>query len=137
MELRQMSYFLALAEERNFGRAATRLHMSQPPLTRQIRMLEEQLGTALFIRTPKGVDLTEAGQALLDEVPNLLSLAQRAADRAQRAGQGLLGRLDVGIFGSGLFKVIPMLLTRFHQARPDVQIGLHNMSKVEQIQALR
>lgn len=73
-----MRYFLALAEERNFSRAAERLHMAQPPLTRQIRMLEEQLGTTLFVRTAKGVGLTEAGQTLFDEVPNVLSLAHRA-----------------------------------------------------------
>ncbi|MBL8469047.1 LysR family transcriptional regulator, partial [Methyloversatilis discipulorum] len=73
MDLRQMRYFLAVAEERNFGRAAERLHMAQPPLTRQIRALEEELDTVLFVRTPRGVDLTDAGLALLEEVPNLLS----------------------------------------------------------------
>ncbi|MBI4694539.1 MAG: LysR family transcriptional regulator [Gammaproteobacteria bacterium] len=137
MDLRQMRYFLALAEERNFTRAAARLHIAQPPLTRQIRALEQALGSVLFLRTPKGVELTEAGHALLDEVPNLLALAQRARDRAQLAGQGRTGRLDVGIFGSGIFDVIPRLLARFHAERPDVRIVLHNHTKAEQIEALR
>jgi DNA-binding transcriptional LysR family regulator len=137
MDLRQMRYFLAVAEERNFNRAAERLHMAQPPLTRQIRGLEEELGTALFLRTPKGVELTEAGAALMDEVPNVLALAQRARERAQRAGQGLAGRLDVGIFGSGMLDVIPRMLARFHAQRPEVRIVLHNQTKAEQIDALR
>ena len=137
MDLRQMRYFLALAEELNFGRAAARLHMAQPPLTRQIRAIEEELGTELFVRTPKGVELTAAGQTLLDEVPNILSLAERARERTQRAGQGLTGQLDVGIFGSGVLDVIPRLLAAFHQARPEVRIALHNQTKDEQLQALR
>ena len=137
MDLRQMRYFLALAEERNFTRAAERLHMAQPPLTRQIRALEEELGATLFLRTARGVDLTEAGLALLDEVPNLLSLAQRAKERTVAAGQGLSGRLDVGIFGSGVLDVIPRILARFHAQRPEVKIVLHNLTKSAQIEALR
>jgi DNA-binding transcriptional LysR family regulator len=137
MDLRQMRYFLALAEERNFGRAAERLHMAQPPLTRQIRALEEELDTVLFLRTPKGVELTAAGETLLDEVPNLLQLAQRARDRTRLAGQGQIGRLDVGIFGSGILDVIPRMLARFHAERPEVKIELHNLTKAEQLVALR
>ena len=137
MDLRQMRYFLAVAEEGNLNRAAERLHMAQPPLTRQIRALEEELGTALFVRTPKGMDLTEAGAALLDEVPNLLALAARARERTLRAGQGLDGRLDVGIFGSGVLDVIPRMLARFHAERPEVRIVPHTQTKAEQIAALR
>ena len=137
MDLRQMKYFLALAQELHFGRAAARLHMAQPPLTRQIRGLEDELGTPLFLRTAKGVELTAAGQALLDEVPNILSLTQRARDRTQQAGQGLIGQLDVGIFGSGVLNVIPRLLAAFHRERPEVRIELHNLTKGEQLQALR
>ena len=137
MDLRQMKYFLALCEELNFTRAAERLHMAQPPLTRQIRALEDELGTPLFVRTPKGVELTAAGQALRDDVPTILSLAQRARERTQRAGQGLVGQIDVGLFGSGVLDVIPRLLATFHQARPEVRIELHNLTKEEQLQALR
>jgi LysR family transcriptional regulator, benzoate and cis,cis-muconate-responsive activator of ben and cat genes len=137
MDLRDMRYFLAVAEEGHMGRAAARLHLSQPPLTRHIQALEDKLGVALFIRTPKGMTLTEAGQTLLHEVPNLLELAQQAAERARLAGQGWIGRLDVGLFGSGVLDVIPRILARFHQARPDVKIVLHNLTKDAQLQALR
>lgn len=137
MEIKQMRYFLALAEEGNFGRAAERLNMAQPPLTRHIQALEAQLGAALFVRTPKGAELTAAGEALLREVPNILALARRAEEQTRLAGEGYLGRLDVGIFSSGILNVIPRLLAGFHTERPDVKIGLHNMSKAEQIAALR
>jgi len=137
VDLRQMRYFLALAQERNFGRAAERLHMSQPPLTRQIRTLERDIGTPLFIRTTKGVDLTEAGKTFLEEVPNLLALAERAQERTLRAGQGMTGRLEVGIFTASVLGAIPRILARFHAERPDVQIGLHTMTKPAQIEALK
>lgn len=137
MDLRQMRYFLALAEEGHFGRAAERLHMAQPPLTRTIRALEEELGTPLFRRTPKGAELTAAGQALLEDVPNVLALARRARDKAQLAGQGMTGQLDIGIFGSGMLDVIPRLIARFREQRPQVRIALHNQTKAEQIAALR
>lgn len=137
MELRQLRDFLVLAEERNFHRAAERLHMTQPPLTRQIRALEDALGTALFLRTPKGVELTAAGEALRAEAPNLLGLAAQVKTRTQLSGQGLRGRLDVGIFGSAVLDVIPRLLARFHAERPEVQIELHQLNKAQQIEALR
>ncbi|MEX8494566.1 LysR substrate-binding domain-containing protein [Sphaerotilus sp.] len=137
MDLKQMRYFLAVAEERHLGRAAERLHMAQPPLTRQIHALEHELGAPLFTRTPKGMELTEAGQTLRDEVPNLLALAQRARERTRAAGRGETGRLDVGLFGSGVLDVIPRLLARFHAERPDVKIVLHTMTKAEQLDALR
>jgi LysR family transcriptional regulator, benzoate and cis,cis-muconate-responsive activator of ben and cat genes len=95
------------------------------------------MGAPLFVRTAKGVDLTEAGHTLLAEVPNLLLLAQRAKERTRRAGQGLTGQLDVGLFGSGVLDVIPRMLARFHAERPEVRIVLHNLTKAEQLQALR
>ncbi|WDD90341.1 LysR substrate-binding domain-containing protein (plasmid) [Burkholderia sp. FERM BP-3421] len=137
MDLKQMRYFLAVAEEQNFGRAAQRLHMAQPPLTRHIRALEDELGTALFVRTSKGAELTDAGRTLLAEVPNILTLTRLATEQTQLAGRGLLGRLDVGIFTSGILHVIPQLLATFHTTRPGVTIGLHNLSKADQIEALR
>ena len=137
MDLRDMRHFLAVAEDGHIGRAAARLHLSQPPLTRHIQALEEKIGVPLFVRTPKGVTLTEAGRTLLEEAPNLLALAQQAAERTRLAGQGLIGRLDVGLFGSGVLDVIPRILARFHQARPEVKIVLHNLTKDAQLQALR
>lgn len=132
-----MRYFLAVAEERNFSRAAERLHMAQPPLTRQIHNLEESFGTPLFVRTAKGVDLTDAGKSLFEEVPNILALAERAEKRTRLNGQGRLGRLDVGSFGSGMLKMVPRVLAVFHERRPDVEISLQHLDKSEQIKALR
>ncbi len=137
MDLREMRFFLAVAEEGHFGRAAERLHMAQPPLSRAIHALEDELGAPLFVRTPKGAELTDAGQALMAEVPNLLALANRARERTRMAAQGLSGRLDVGIFGSGVLDLIPRMLARFHAQRPEVRIVLHNLTKAEQIVALR
>ncbi|MCG1019013.1 MULTISPECIES: LysR family transcriptional regulator [Burkholderiaceae] len=137
MDLKQMRYFLAVAQERNFGRAAQRLHIAQPPLTRHIHAMEAQLGVTLFVRSARGAQLTEAGRTLLAEVPNILALAQRATEQTQLAGQGLIGRLDVGIFSSGVLQVIPQLLATFHTERPRIKIGLHNLTKAQQLDALR
>lgn len=137
MELRHLRYFVCVAEEQNIGRAALRLHISQPPLTRQIQALEEQLGAQLFRRTTRGVELTDAGRVLYDDARNILSMADRAAERAHKASQGLLGRVDLSIFGSGIFCAIPQLLRRFREAYPEVNIVLHNMTKEEQLDALR
>lgn len=137
MDLRSLKYFVAVAEERNIIKAASRLHISQPPLTRQIKQLEEELRATLFIRTPRGVELTDAGETLLIEARNLITLAELAAERTFRAGQGLLGRIDVGLFGSAVFGVIPKILLAFRQAYPNVNMVLHNMNKVQQYEALR
>lgn len=137
MDLRHLRYFIAVAEERNIGRAAARLHISQPPLTRQIQQLEEDLGVQLFIRTPRGMELTRPGELFLEEARNIRSLVEQATERTQRSGQGRLGRLDIGIFGSAILYTIPRLLLAFRNAYPDVKVVLHNMNKEEQIDALR
>ena len=110
MELRHLKYFLVLAEELNFSRAAVRLHISQPPLSRQIQQLEDELGAQLFQRTGKGVELTQAGHSLVAEAANILSLVGQAKERARMAGDGHVGRIDVGIFGSAILDVIPRAL---------------------------
>lgn len=137
MEFRQLKYFIAVAEELNIGRAATRLHISHPPLTRQIQQLEEELGVQLFIRTPRGMELTPAGELLLEEARNIRSVVEQATERTQRAGQGKLGRLDIGIFGSAIIDIIPRVLAEFRAAYPEVKVVLHSMNKSEQIEALR
>jgi len=137
VELRHLRYFVCVAEEKNIGRAALRLHISQPPLTRQIQQLEDQLGVQLFKRTNRGVELTDAGRVLYDDARNILGLTERAMERSSKAAQGLLGRVDVAIFGSGIFGAIPRLLRAFREAHPEVSIFLHNMVKEEQIDALR
>lgn len=137
MDLRQIGYFIAVAEEGNIGRAAVRLHISQPPLSRQIQKLEDELGISLFVRTPRGVELTQGGEMFLSEVRNIRSLIELAADRTKQAGQGKLGQLDVAIFGSGILDTIPKLLLFFRERYPDVNVVLHTMGKDEQLQALR
>lgn len=137
VELRHLRYFVCVAEEKNIGRAALRLHISQPPLTRQIQQLEELLGVQLFRRTNRGVELTDAGRVLYDDARNILGMSERAIERSSKAAQGLLGRVDVGIFGSGIFGAIPQLMRVFRGSHPEVSIFLHNMVKDEQIDALR
>lgn len=137
MDPRKVRYFIAVAEERHLGRAAERLHMSQPPLTRQIQLLEEEVGVALFKRTPRGMVLTQAGESLLEDARSIEMLVQQAAERARRAGQGLQGRLDVGVYGSAMFDGIPRVLARYHAEHPEVKIVIHPGQTPAQIQALR
>ena len=137
MEFRHLRYFMALAEEGNFGRAAKRVHISQPPLTRQIRQLEEEFGARLFERTPKGVELTEAGRLFREEAVKILALAQLTGEKTRMAARGELGRLDVGIFGSAVLDVIPRLILEFRRRYPAVEVHLHNMTRPAQIQALQ
>ncbi|MFN8191382.1 MAG: LysR family transcriptional regulator [Nocardioidaceae bacterium] len=136
MELRHLRYFVAVAEEQHIGRAAERLLISQPPLTRQIHQLEHELDTVLFTRTARGMVLTEAGHVFLADARNLLELADRASERVQRAGGGALGRLDIAVFGTGVFRAIPLLLREHQRQFPDVRLVLHNMAKDEQLAAL-
>nr|WP_321240687.1 LysR family transcriptional regulator [uncultured Tolumonas sp.] len=137
MDIRQLKYFIAVAEEQNFGRAAERLHRSQPPLTRQIQMLEEELGVLLFRRTAKGVELTQAGATLQRDAMNILTLVQQATERAQLAAKGQIGILDVGVYGSSALNTIPTILSAFSDQHPEVEIRLHNAHRSVQIEALR
>jgi len=137
VELRQLRYFVAVAEEQNLSRAAVRLHLSQPPLTRQIRQLENDLGARLFERNSRGVELTEAGSLFLNDARNILDMISRAADRARSAHEGQIGRLDVAVFGSVMFGRLPRLLAKFRSAHPGVELVVHTMNKGDQIEALR
>lgn len=136
MDLRQLKYFVVLAEELNFIRAAERLHISQPALTRQIQQLEADLGAQLLTRATRGVSLTTAGVTLLEDGRRILGLTQMARERAGKAATGQLGTLDVGIFGSCVFHYIPSLLLRFRSGHPDVQVRLHDLTLPEQMLAL-
>ena len=137
LELRHLRYFLSVVEEASFRGAALKLHVSQPPLTRQIKQLEDILGTELLIRTPKGVELTAAGASLYQDARNIMTLMQQAAERCISAGAGKLGKLDVATFGSAIFGTIPMVIQRFREEYPGVEIVLHNMNRAEQLKALR
>ncbi|WP_340649809.1 LysR family transcriptional regulator [Pseudoxanthomonas winnipegensis] len=125
MELRHLRYFLAVAEEANFTRAAARVGIGQPPLSQQIQALEKELGTPLFVRTPHGAQLTDAGQAFLLEVRRVLVDVERAADSARRAARGESGRLRLGFTASAAFNpVVPQLIRDYRRAWPAVELAL-------------
>jgi DNA-binding transcriptional LysR family regulator len=137
MEIKHLKHFITIADEGNIGRASQLLNISQPPLTRQMQQLEQDIGVPIFKRTAKGVELTDAGKSLYTDAVKILSLSEDATARARSAAEGIVGRLDIGIFGSGIFEVAPRILQRFRYAFPNVQILLHTMNKSEQIEALR
>lgn len=137
MELRRLSYFVAVVEQRSFRAASLKLHLSQPPLTRQIQLLEESLGVQLLTRGPSGAEPTAAGQLFYEEARNLLMLAEQAADRVRMAGQGHIGRLDVGVFGSAILGAIPQIVREFTERFPKVDVVLHSLDRAAQLKALR
>jgi len=137
MDVRQLSYFIAVAEERHIGRAAVRLGLSEPPLARHIKALEQELGVALFVRSARGMTLTQAGETLWRDAKGMFSLMDQAAERAQRAAKGQTGRLAIGLYGTGVFGEVPRLLTRFRRTHPDVDLSFHYAQTPEQVMALR
>jgi DNA-binding transcriptional LysR family regulator len=138
MELRHLRYFRAVAEERHFGRAATRLHMAQPPLSQQIKQLEDELGVRLLRRTTRRVDLTPAGEAYLVRVRSILDAVDAAGDEAQRIGSGLEGRLVVGCVGSATYSLLPALARALREQLPGVDFGFRGeMLSPDQVAALR
>ena len=136
MDITQLKYFIVTAEERSVSRAAERLHMSQPPLTRQIHALEEQLGVTLFTRRPHGVELTDAGRSLLDHALSIKTQVEQATEHLRRVSNGQEGRLDLGVFGSAVLSTIPQLLSHYSSQYPKVRLSIHFASRGEQIEAL-
>lgn len=128
MELRHLRYFVAVAEELNFSRAAERLHMAQPPLSAQIKHLEEDLGVRLFDRSRRSVRLTEAGRLLLEEARRLLARLDQNVRMVRRVGKGEVGRLSLGFVPSASNNLLPPLLRLFGERFPDVELYLHEMS---------
>ena len=133
MELRQLRYFVATAEELHFGRAARRVHIAQPSLSRQIALLERELGVKLFDRDTRRVSLTNAGREYLGEARNVLARLTAASETARRAERGELGRLGIGFVYLVALDVLPSLLRRFRASHPDVQLDLHELSTEAQI----
>lgn len=136
LDLRQLECFVAVAEERNIARAASRLHMTQPPLTRRMSRLERELGVPLLIRETSGVRVTEAGEVLLERAYRLLRLAAHTVERTKLAGEGQLGLLMVAYFGSTVFHVVPQLLAGFLTANPGLALHLERAPKNAQAEAL-
>jgi DNA-binding transcriptional LysR family regulator len=136
VELRQLRYFVAVAEEMHFGRAARRLHMTQPPLSQAIQALEAQLGTPLFSRTRRSVALTAAGQTLLPEVQRLLQQVEGLASLAQSAAAGESGRLSIAFVPMADYSVLPTALREFRAALPSVHLDLQEATTDVQIELL-
>ena len=126
MELRHFRYFVALAEELHFGRAAKRLHISQPPLSQQIAALEEMIGVPLLRRTSRAVELTEAGRRFLGEARETIAQAENAVALARRAAKGEIGKLQVGFVP--VCGVIPAAVRRYMVRYPDVRVSLRNQA---------
>jgi DNA-binding transcriptional LysR family regulator len=123
LELRHLRYFVAVAEEKSFTRAAERLHMQQPPLSQQVQALEAQLGTALFERLPRGVELTAAGAAFLEDARRVLESVGAAAARAKRVGTGVEGTLAVGLASSAAtHAIVPTLIAAFRERHAAVHL---------------
>jgi LysR family transcriptional regulator, benzoate and cis,cis-muconate-responsive activator of ben and cat genes len=136
LDLRQLECFVAVAEERNVGRAAARLHMTQPPLTRRMTRLEHDLGVQLLIRDGSGATLTAAGEVLLERAYRLLRLSEHTVERTRLAGDGQVGQLLVGYFGSTIFGAVPRLLRGFLTAYPGLSVCLERAAKNDQADAL-
>ena len=136
--LRHLRYFVTVAEEQHFGRAAERLHMAQPPLSQQIRRLEADLGVELFVRTTRRVDLTDAGRVYLERARTILASVENAANEARRVAAGVVGHLVIGCVGSATYSVVPALSRRLTEELPGVDFSFRGEMLVsEQVDALR
>ena len=136
MEFRHLRYFLALAEELHFGRAAQRLSISQPPLSLNIQQLEASVGARLFTRNSRGVQLTAAGQAFVPAARALLAQAGAAMREAREVAQGQAGELQIGFAGTLLYCGLPQVLQRFQASHPRLRLALRELSSSEQLAEL-
>lgn len=130
MELRHIRYFLAVAEERHFTRAAARVGIGQPPLSQQIKDLETEIGAQLFRRVAHGAELTAAGEAFLEKVQGMPALAEQGKQAALRASRGEIGSLRVGFTASSAFNtVVPTAIRAFRRAYADVELALEESTR--------
>jgi len=137
MDLRHLRYFIAVAEELNFTRAAERLHIAQPALSQQIRQLEEELGVTLLHRTNRRVALSNAGVTYLEHARGIMRSMKVAALQAQRAERGDVGRLSIGFFEHMSYTVLPPVYRAYRERHPDVELDLRWFRVVDQADALR
>lgn len=136
MKLHFLRYFVVLAEELHFGRAASKLSMTQPPLSSAIKSLEEELQVQLLIRDSKHVELTQAGSAFLEEARQILEQVARASNVARTVAKGMRGRLEIGVTGSLIYRDVPAIVRQFNTEMPDVEVVLREMSSSEQLSEL-
>jgi len=136
VDIRHFRYFQAVAEELHFGRAAARLCIAQPALSRQIQQLEDEVGTPLLRRTQRRVELLAAGKVFLERTNLILDEVARAVVDARRTGEGQFGRLSVGFIHSSTYGLLPSIIERFRHLYPDIELELHEMPISEQHVAL-
>jgi DNA-binding transcriptional LysR family regulator len=136
MDLRQLRYFVAVAEELSFSRAAVRLHMSQPPLSQHVKTLEDELGVMLLARTRREVKLTDAGRAFLRECHTLLAQAEIASNRVRQVASGGEGTLRLGMATYAIDHVLPAFHQRVHALSPNIQLVVSDMGSEEQVRAI-
>ena len=137
MELRRIQYFVAVAEELHFGRAAERLQMAQPPLSQQIKQLEAEIGVTLLLRSTRRVELTAAGERFLERARQILVSVDDAVDEATRVSQGLLGTLAIGFTGSATYDLLPSLARALRAELPGIELDLRGeMLTPDQVAAL-
>ncbi len=136
VDFRRLRYFVAVAETLHFGRAAARLHMSQPPLSRQIQQLEREMGALLFRRSKRRVELTDAGAYLLEQARRMLAEADTLAARTRRVESGESGRLTLGFISSVDYSILPGLLSAYRAAHPGVTLELRELTSDVQLREL-
>jgi len=136
MELRDLRYFVAVAQHGNFSRAAEQLAVSQPALSEQVRKLEDELGAALFQRTSRGATLTDAGEAFLPRARAVLAEADAAADSVRMVTSGVAGTLTLGFIDSAALALLPPLIRRFTERYPNVKLRLRELGTQQQLEAL-
>ncbi|WP_263352521.1 LysR substrate-binding domain-containing protein [Acidicapsa acidisoli] len=137
IELRHLRYFVAVAEELHFGRAAQRLHLAQPPLSQQIRRLEEILGYPLFDRTSRSVSLTAAGAIFLERAQRTLRNVQRDIEETRSIGRGEVGSLHIGFVGSAMLTILPAIFREYREAYPSVRLHLHESFTAKVIEGMQ
>ncbi|MFT3960314.1 LysR family transcriptional regulator [Propionivibrio sp.] len=136
MDISRLRYFVVTAEERSISRAAERLHITQPPLTRHIQSLEKELGVPLFNRTSGGVELTEVGKTVLSHARAIRTQVEQATAQVRKVARGQAGRIDIGVYGSAMLDSIPKILGAYSSSHPDVEVVLHVASRGKQIESL-
>lgn len=136
MNFKQLNYFIAVAEELHFGRAAERLDMAQPPLSRQIKQIEEELGALLFNRGRSAISLTQAGERLLERGKTILAQLEDTKLEVRRLGQGAEGRLRIGFVGSATFGILPNIIRSYRANYPEVNLSLNPMNNADLYRAI-
>ncbi|MGG3609755.1 LysR substrate-binding domain-containing protein [Priestia megaterium] len=137
MELRHLKYFKTVAEELHFGKAAARLNMAQPPLSLQIRKLEEELGVSLFYRTKRHVELTKEGQVFLEKVYLLFISLDESIETVRMVSRGELGEIIIGFLASSAYDVLPTIIKQYRKQYPSIHVVLKQLTSAEQLKALQ